>query len=782
VTRKASVAAAIALTALVCACPAFGAIGNVLVNPGLEAGDLRGWTTYGTIVTPQWNVADPIFDGLFASGSYSIPAHTGGYMAGSVGSWQCKDGGMYQRFEVVPGQTYSAKAWIYTWAYDAGGMAQPRNCEVRIGLDPTGGTDLDERRVIWTPPHWAPYPGDPEIYFSVPEQSWTQIPYGTVANPFDASVVWPLTVTAAGPVMTVFIEMWQWYDWQWTETLVDDVEVIGEVPGPPGVYIYNITETAVSTSRQRIEFETQMPSIGRIDWGTTTGYGSSQQDAAPSLLHSFDLAPVTCNTTYHYRLTATAPGYNTGDTGDRILVAAIPVDITNVDVTSVSPTSVTISWTTDLASDSMVEYGETTAYGSQVSDPTMTTSHMLTLTGLSANTWYHYRIHSDPGVVTCRKPGITADARFLTPPVPAQNLMVNGSFEDGIAPWVPYAYSFQPEFGDPGLPHLQCSPWPDWGIPEAYDGSCFLGNEASYDCKWGGAYQIVSGLTPGQEYVITAWQKTYYLPTPEEPSNCQNRIGVDPTAGTDPGSANVDWGAYDYTLNSQPWKVMTHSFTASGTQATVFLETEQRYDVLLHVNAFDGVTLLSAAPGTQEISSPAGTVVAGWNLISLPWDPVNGDPEANFAGLNIEGRLFCWKADERRYAAYISANPADFGTVQAGVGYWLYADGPETITYNAYPRAVSATVGMPVGGWQLIGCPQTSACSVRNNGAGVTRAYAQAAASGWLNDCLFWYQPATKSYQGSGLDDWDADSFLRPWRGYWARTTNGLDLDLIVPH
>jgi hypothetical protein len=776
-----------ALLLLVCVGPLAAAPGNLLVNPGLEYGDLSGWTTYGCIVTPQVNYADPIFDGIFTSGQFGIPGHDGsGYTAGSVGSWQAKDGGMYQRMQVIPGESYGAKAWIYTWAYDAGGMAQPRNCDVRIGLDPAGGTDRESRSIIWAPGRWPPPLGDPEIYFSQPELSWTQIPYGTLADPWDSSVVWPLTVTATGPVMTVFVELWQWYDWEWTITVVDDIEVVGEPPGPPGVYIYNITETALSSTSQRIEFETQVPAIGRIDWGLTTGYGFSQQDTTPSLHHSFDLSGVACNTTYHYKLTATAPHYDTGDTGDRLLEGGIPVAISNIDIDAVSPTSMTISWTTDLSSDSLVEYGLTTAYGSQVSDPALTTSHSVTLTDLTPNTWYHYRITCDPGFVTCRKTGVTADDVFLTPPMSTQNLIVNGSFEDGVSPWVLYAYSFQPEFGDPGLPHLQCTPWPDWGIPEAYDGSCFLGNDAGWETKWGGAYQIVGDLVPGQEYLLTAWHKTWASPEDQGPYNCENRLGVDLTGGTDPGAGSVQWGAYDYTPNADPWEVMTLTFTATGSQATIFLETMQRYNIV-HVNAFDGVTLVSTAPGAETVSSPAGAVVAGWNLISLPLDPLDTDPASVFAGISIEGQLYRWVPDEKRYAAYLSANPGDFGEAQAGVGYWLYADGPETIAYNGYYRSGPAGPNLPVGGWHLVGCPQTSAktlaaCSLYNNGSALTKSYPDAAASNWIADPLYWYDQTSGSYSGAGLDDWDADNSLRPWRGYWMHTAAGSNLDLIVPN
>ncbi len=61
----------------------------------------------------------------------------------------------------------------------------------------------------------------------------------------------------------------------------------------------------------------------------------------------------------------------------------------------VTASSATVGWTTDEPADSQVEYGATTAYGSTTTrDATLSTSHLQTLTGLSAGTTYHYRVRS----------------------------------------------------------------------------------------------------------------------------------------------------------------------------------------------------------------------------------------------------------------------------------------------------------------------------------------------------------------------------------------------------
>lgn len=70
-----------------------------------------------------------------------------------------------------------------------------------------------------------------------------------------------------------------------------------------------------------------------------------------------------------------------------------------------------ISWTTDQPADSRVDYGETTSYGMSVSGSDLTTSHSLVLTGLKANTTYHYIVSSSTSTASAA----TADQTFTTP-------------------------------------------------------------------------------------------------------------------------------------------------------------------------------------------------------------------------------------------------------------------------------------------------------------------------------------------------------------------------------
>ena len=72
-----------------------------------------------------------------------------------------------------------------------------------------------------------------------------------------------------------------------------------------------------------------------------------------------------------------------------------PPTISSISSSGVTTSGATVSWNTNEASDTQVEYGATTSYGSQTAlNSSLVTSHSATLSGLSASTLYHYRVKS----------------------------------------------------------------------------------------------------------------------------------------------------------------------------------------------------------------------------------------------------------------------------------------------------------------------------------------------------------------------------------------------------
>lgn len=94
-------------------------------------------------------------------------------------------------------------------------------------------------------------------------------------------------------------------------------------------------------------------------------------------------------------------GYNTYnvsngtfDMGPFIYNGTAPV-ISEVSANHPTSTSMLVTWKTDEPATSQVEYGDSTAYSSISSlDTHLVTSHSVAVTGLTAGTLYHYRVHS----------------------------------------------------------------------------------------------------------------------------------------------------------------------------------------------------------------------------------------------------------------------------------------------------------------------------------------------------------------------------------------------------
>ena len=80
---------------------------------------------------------------------------------------------------------------------------------------------------------------------------------------------------------------------------------------------------------------------------------------------------------------------------------------------ALAPTTATITWTTNEASNTQVEYGTTTAYGQTTAlNATLLTSHAATITGLNASTKYYFRARSRDQAGNL---GTSASLSFTTP-------------------------------------------------------------------------------------------------------------------------------------------------------------------------------------------------------------------------------------------------------------------------------------------------------------------------------------------------------------------------------
>ncbi|MFA6003657.1 MAG: right-handed parallel beta-helix repeat-containing protein, partial [Elusimicrobiota bacterium] len=103
--------------------------------------------------------------------------------------------------------------------------------------------------------------------------------------------------------------------------------------------------------------------------------------------------------------------------------------ISAVATASISSGSAVISWTTNEAADTQVEYGRTTAYGQQSGLHTaLAASHSTGLSGLGSSTVYHYRVRSRDAAGNL---AVSGDYSFLTSASAVVNAKDFGAQGDG---------------------------------------------------------------------------------------------------------------------------------------------------------------------------------------------------------------------------------------------------------------------------------------------------------------------------------------------------------------
>ena len=102
---------------------------------------------------------------------------------------------------------------------------------------------------------------------------------------------------------------------------------------------------------------------------------------------------------------------------DTIVYETTAPTISAMAASNVTASAATITWTTNEAATSQIEYGPTSSYGTLTPlDPTLVASHSLPLAGLGAQTTYNYRVRSRDAAGNER---VSGNATFTTASGPA---------------------------------------------------------------------------------------------------------------------------------------------------------------------------------------------------------------------------------------------------------------------------------------------------------------------------------------------------------------------------
>ncbi|MGC8861217.1 MAG: fibronectin type III domain-containing protein [Armatimonadota bacterium] len=643
---------------------------NLLVNGDFETGP------YYQQAVPGWNWwgadASQLFDGVFDS-TWNVPPpcnptdpsnygpHGGSYYLGKYYKPQgCevpgggKTGALYQQVDnLVPGTTYYAQAWFATHHPHGGGAG------FRIGVDPEPGPDPSPSTV------WAP-PVDPiwGAKYDYSEATYKKLEAWVTAGPSGSIAVWLMYTMTSNNVSQPQIVQ------------VDDVRLADT----HSMEIRNIDVIGVTSTIAQITFDTYdgnvpLATYGYVDYGLSSSYGSTKADSSnPRANHEILLTGLTNGATYHFRIRATATGYEDAETEDMTFVMQPSLYIANVVATPLSGgTSCKIEWdtqksssdSTPVPSDSRVDYGMTSSYGQTTYDGTLVSHHSVIVNGLYPSTKYYFRVASvGPGYNAQRWPKPPTTATFVTKPGAT---LFNGDFEV-IVP------NRTPNSEIPGWQKFGGTQWfnnGEWSIP-SQSGNLYTGSVSNYGLNNCGLYQQVQ-TTPGQEIAYSAyiWAQAYghgdpCAGYPHRFGETSGLIGIDPTGGTDPYSSNVVWSGerqtqdwHNYLINgpcssNATWQKVGVSTIAQGELATVFLKTHIWYPIAWNFVCFDNVnpepiTQVSSVAEAKQLPNDTPINLVGTEPLGSPIVTYVGDPNIDLD--DNDGWSYFYIEDPDRKAA-----------------------------------------------------------------------------------------------------------------------------------
>jgi len=120
--------------------------------------------------------------------------------------------------------------------------------------------------------------------------------------------------------------------------------------------------------------------VGLEDWGVTVIDGENE---------------ISCEGDVSTQISSGGGGGEEGGEGD-----SPTMTISSISLSNTTSSSVTVSWTTNMPGNSLVQYGLSSSYTDSVGDTALSTSHSLTVGNIDANTTYYYIVASSDGTVS----------------------------------------------------------------------------------------------------------------------------------------------------------------------------------------------------------------------------------------------------------------------------------------------------------------------------------------------------------------------------------------------
>ncbi len=540
---------------------------------------------------------------------------------------------------------------------------------------------------------------------------------GTTWNVWESSAAgktWALSTTDG--VKTVYA---QYEDTNGNTSLsyTDTITLDTTTPTISGIGTTNLTLSGVS-----INWTTGEGATTQVEYGTTTSYGSSSPLYSSLITsHTVSLSSLSASTTYHYRVKSQDAAGNLATSGDYTFTTPAPPDttvpvISGISTGNITSADATVTWTTNEASTSRVEYGTSTNYGSFSNpDSNLVTSHTVTLSGLTPNTVYYFRVLSSD---QAGNQGISAGSNFTT-----QNV---------AQPDTPAAIQdLTVRIGASSRNSVML----DWSATGA-DG--IEGTASAYDLRMSTQKIIEDGITPVQGEINYSTAVKI------------NGMSAPKVAGT-PESVQVGQ-----------------------------LETNRVYYFAIKAidNKGNISTISTVVNGNTIPPVPVTAVRQGYTMISLPLVPAASDVQTLLGGIvGTPVELYWWSSNglEENNGAFVAET-----NIVPGYGYFLKSNADNAVLNITGTSVTDTSRSIPLQpGWNMIGNPYPSEVTLRNTyirkvDTGELKSYEDAIIAGWVGNAIYNYNGSTYDFYMY------TDATLKLWQGYWVSILQNAQFEMLI--
>jgi hypothetical protein len=155
----------------------------------------------------------------------------------------------------------------------------------------------------------------------------------------------------------------------------------------------NVAERNITSTTAQIVWSTANATTSHVDFGTAPGvYPESAGDDSLNTQHAVVVNGLVPGTKYYYKVRGTDDYGNTYTSQEFTFTAILKPKISNLTISDITPYSAILKWETNVETETIVNWGKSTAYGEKRGKNELTKNHVLVIDNLEDNTEYHYQI------------------------------------------------------------------------------------------------------------------------------------------------------------------------------------------------------------------------------------------------------------------------------------------------------------------------------------------------------------------------------------------------------